>query len=495
MTQRPLSLITAVSLVGLAVFLGVLQSLFGTAPPARALAGTGHGPGYLSADGWWLGAYRFDDGAQGFCLNPGKVAPVGLQYSYADPEGMGWWTPEQSAVFAYIARTWAGSGDRLTAAAGQLATWIAAGMSEPEAQKHAARAGADTDAVYARAHQMLAEAQSRGSTGVRAAAVVELAASGPGRVRVELTVDRLSGAESLAPGASPVSVTLDGAAFDDGGTTATIPSGTDVPIVPSGTAASVSVTATATTPELPYGHGVTVALPAVDAQAVLIARSSTASAVARADAAGPSPLPFQPRVETRTTAPEAHPGAEVADRLIVSVDEGDGLLPTWGVRATADGFEPVTAVVESTLHGPFPEPIAESESAPADGPTVCTVETVVDGAGEYTTPPCAVPSEGYYVWTERIDPSRTPESEGGARVKPWTSRFGVAEEISRVAAVPVTPSVAEPTTKVLAATGSDVSVPVLWSAGSALAGVGLVTRARLRDRRHPRRARSTWMRR
>ena len=494
MTQRPLSLITAVTLVGLAVFLGVLQSLFAAAPPARALAGVGHGPGYLSADGWWLGAYRFDDGAQGFCLNPGKVAPVGLQYSYADPAGMGWWSPEQSAVFAYIARTWAGSGDRLTAAAGQLATWIYAGMSEPEARSHAARAGADIDAVYARAHQMLEEAQSRGSTGVHATAVVELAATGPGRVRVELTVDRLSGPEPLAPGAHPVSVTLDGATFEDGGTTASIPSGTDVPIMPNGTSASVAVSATATTAELPYGSGATVALPTVDAQAVLIARPSTASAVARADATGPSPLPFQPHVETQTTEPEAHPGAEVADRLAVSVDEGEGLLPTWGVRATDDGFAPVTIVVESTLHGPFAEPIVEAAAPPADGPTVCTVETMVDGAGEYTTPSCALPAEGYYVWTERIDPGRTPEQEGGARVKPWTSRFGVAGEISRVRSA-AAPAAAVGSTRELAATGSDVSVPVLWSAGTTLAGVGLVTGTRLRTRHSPRRARSTWMRR
>jgi len=494
MTQRPLSFITAVSLVGLAVFLGVLQSLFATVPPARALAGVGHGPGYLSGDGWWLGAYRFDDGAQGFCLNPGKAAPVGLQYSYADPAGMGWWTPEQSAVFAYIARTWAPGGDRLTAAAGQLATWIYAGVSEPEAQKYAARAGADTDAVYARAHEMLAEAQSRGSTGVHAAAVVELAASGPGRVRVELTVDRLSGAESLAPGTHPVSVTLDGATFADGGSTASIPSGTDVPILPSGTGASVAVSATATTSALPYGRDVTVALPTVDAQAVLIARPSTASAVARADVTGPSPLPFQPRVETRTTAPEARPGAQVADRLTVSVADGEGLLPSWGVRAVDDGFEPVTAVVESTLHGPFGAPISEAEAAPDDGATVCTVETEVHGAGEYTTPSCTLPSEGYYVWTDRIDPSRTPEPEGGGRIRPWTSRFGVAQEISRVGSV-AAPAVEHQSTRELAATGSDVSAPALWSAGTALAGIGLVTGARLRGRRIPRRARSTWMRR
>jgi hypothetical protein len=304
MTQRPFSLITAVSLAGLAVFLGILQALL-CAAPARALTGDGHGPGYLSPSGWWLGAYHFDDGALGFCLNPGKLAPTGLHYSYADPAGMGWWTPSQSAVFAYIARTWAASGDRLTAASGQLATWMYAGMTESDALSHAARAGADADAVFARAQQMLAEAQKRASTGVTAAAVVELAETGPGRVRVELTVDRLAGPDLLAPGAHRVSVTLTGATFDDGSATRSIPSGTDIPITPTGTAASVSVSATASASGLPYGNRLTVALPTVDAQAVLIAQPSSASASASARVAGPSPLPFQPRVETRTSSPEA----------------------------------------------------------------------------------------------------------------------------------------------------------------------------------------------
>ena len=402
MTQRPFTLITAVSLVGLAVLLGVLQSLLAAAAPARALAGDGHGPGYLSSDGWWLGAYHFDDGALGFCLNPGKVAPVGLQYSYADPAGMGWWTPEQSAVFAYIARTWAGSGDRLTAGAGQLATWMYAGMSDVDAQNHAGRAGADTDAVYARALQMLAEAKGRGSTGVRAATVVELADTGPGRVRVELAVDRLAGPELLPAGAHPVQVRLQGATFSDGTASKSVSSGTDVAIASTGTDPSVSVSATATASDLPYGNRVTVALPAVDAQAVLIAKPSTASAGASVDVAGPSPLPFQPRVETQTTAPESHPGAEIADRLTVAVHEGEGLLPTWGVRSTTDGFAPVPAVVESTLHGPFADPIVEAELPPAGSPTVCTVETAVHGVGEYTTPSCVIPSDGYYVWTDRI---------------------------------------------------------------------------------------------
>lgn len=527
MTHRPFTLITAVSLAGLAVFLGIIQSLLSTAPPARALSGDGNGPGYLSADGWWIGAYHFDDGALGFCLNPGKIAPVGLTYTYADPAGMGWWTPEQSAIFAYIARNWAASSDRLTTAAGQLATWMYAGMSDPDARAHAARAGADADAVYARALQMLDEARRQASTGVHAAVVVELAETGPGRVRVELTVDRITGPELLPAGAHTVSVTLNGAAFADGSTTRSVASGTDIPITPTGTEASVAVSASASAAQLPYGDRLTVALPTVDAQAVLIAQPATASADGSADATGPSPLPFQPHVETQTSSAEAKPGDEIADRLSVTVEDGDGLLPTWAVHAVADGFEPVAAVVESTLNGPFAEPIVPADQPPADAPAVCTVETVVSGIGEYTTPPCTLPADGYYVWTERIDPARTDPAEGGARLRPWASRFGAATEITRAEtpAAPTTPSptptptaataqpgpvgqgpiaAVAPAETELAHTGVDVLYPALWSAGAGAAGVALVTVSRLRARRlrrpahgrralAPRRARSTWV--
>lgn len=501
MTHRPFTLITTLCLAGLAVFLGILQSLLASTP-AQALSADGHGPGYLSSDGYWIGAYHFDDGALGFCLNPEKRAPVGLEYSYADPAGMGWWTPEQSAVFAYIARSWAGSGDRLTAAAGQLATWMYAGMSEADAQSHAGRAGPDADAVYARALGMLTEATTRGSTGVRAAVVIELAENGPGRVRVELTVDRLAGPELLTAGAHPVSVTLTGATFDDGTASATIPSGTDVAIHPTGTEATVASSATASTGDLPYGDRLTVALPTVDAQAVLIAQPSSATAHAEAAAMGPSPLPFQPRVETQTSAAVAHPGAAITDRLAVTVADGDGLLPTWGVASTSDGLVPVTAIVESTLHGPFADPIARAGTVPDGAPTVCTVETTVSGIGEYTTPSCELPADGYYVWTEHIDPSRTDPSAGGARLGSWTSEFGIASEITHAqASAPVptpAPSVAAvdahpaATAVRLADTGADILTPTLWGTGASVSGAALLVAGRLRmsrgRRRHGRRS-------
>ncbi|RDV43783.1 hypothetical protein DOE76_16170 [Leifsonia sp. ku-ls] len=475
-------MITAVSLAGLAVFLGILHSLL-AGPPARALTGDGHGPGYMSSDGWWLGSYHLDDGALGFCLHPGKKAPTGLPYSYADAASTGWWTPEQSAVFAHIARTWAGTGDRVTAAAGQLTTWMYAGLSAEDARVRADRAGGDAEAVFIRAKGMLEEAVSRASTGVRAAAVVELAESGPGRVRVELTVDRLSGPDLLPPGAHEVQATLSGATFADGSAASSIPTGTDVDIVPTGTSPSVSVSATATTGDLPYGNRLTVALPAVDAQAVLIAQPSSATASATADATGPSPLPFQPRVETQTSAPEARPGAEITDTLLVSVDTAaDGLLPSWGVRPTDDGFSPVRAVVESTLLGPFDQPIAPAPEAPAGAPVVCTVETVVEGVGRYTTPSCVVPTEGYYVWTERIDPERTDPAEGGVRLRAWQSSFGVASEVTRVT-TPATPAPAAAQAELAATGAADSVLPALCGTGAGVAGAAMVAVARVRGRR------------
>lgn len=442
MTHRISNLVTVFVLAGLAVFLGMLHAL-AASPDAHALTGAGHGPGYLSHDGWWLGTYRLDDGAQGFCLNAGKPSPTGNGYDYADAAALGWYTPEQSASLAYISRTWAGTDDRLTAAAGQIATWLVAGLGGHTPEELAARAGSDAGRVLARAHEMVDEAARLGSSSVRADTVLELAETGPGRVRVELSVVRPSGAELLAPGSHRARVSLDGAAFADGAADADVPTGTDLAIMPSGDGASVTVSAAASLDGLPYGDRLLVAAPHGDAQAVLVAVPATAEARAAASTTGPSPLAFQPIVSTVTSAPEALPGALIHDRLTVSVDTEDGLLPSWGVRAVDDGFEPVEAVVESTLYGPFPAPLSESPDVPDGAPVVCTVETTVDGTGEYDTPECAIPAAGHYVWVEQIDPVRLSAGDGGERIRPWRSAFGIATEIT-VASAPVVPAPEEP---------------------------------------------------
>lgn len=471
MTHRISTFVTAFALAGLAVFLGILHTVV-VAPDARALTGAGHGPGYLSHDGWWLGTYRMDDGEQGFCLNAGKPSPTGHGLDYAEAAALGWYTPEQAASLAYIARTWAGTGDQMTAAAGQIATWLVAGLGGHTPEEVAARAGDDAGRVLARAHEMVEEAARLGSTSVRADAVVELADTGPGRVRVEITVVRPSGTGLAAPGAHLARVSLDGAAFADGGSTAEIPTGTDVEITPTGTGTSVTVSARAELAALPYGDRIRIAVPHDEAQAVLIAVPATAEAHAEASVTGPSPLPFQPKVSTVTSTPNAAPGAVVHDRLTVTVDGGDGLLPSWGVRATADGFEPIEAIVESTLHGPFADPIVRADSIPGDTPVVCVVETVVRGAGEYDTPECTLPAAGHYVWTERIDPADVDPAADGERMRPWQSAFGDASEITTVSApAEIVPAAVAPTE--LAATGDRLeSGPTALAAS--LVGLGIV---------------------
>jgi hypothetical protein len=472
MTHRISTFVTAFALAGLAVFLGILQSLV-IAPEARALTGAGHGPGYLSIDGWWLGTYRMDDGEQGFCLNAGKPSPTGHGLDYTEAAALGWYTPPQAASLAYISRTWAGTGDQLTAAAGQIATWLVAGLNGHTPEELASRAGADAGRVLARAYEMVDEAARLGTNAVQADAVVELAESGPGRVRVELTVTRPSGAELVAPGAHLARVTLEGAAFADGSTTAEIPTGTDVEITPTGLDSSVTVAAHAELSALPYGDRMLVAVPHDDAQAILIAVFSTAEARAETSATGPSPLPFQPLVATVTSVAKAEPGASVHDRLTVSVDTADGLLPSWGVRATDDGFEPVEAVVESTLHGPFDEPIVQSDTVPDGSPVVCVVETTVNGTGEYDTPECTLPATGHYVWTERIDPAKVVPEAGGARIRPWQSAFGIATEITQVSSPAGVPP-AEDAPAQLAETGGRIETAPVAFAG-ALAALGIIS--------------------
>lgn len=474
MTHRISHLLTATALTGLAVFLGALHALV-PATSAPALSGVGHGPGYVSAGGWWLGTYRLDDGAQGFCLDAGKASPTGHSLDYVDGDALGWFSAEQAARLAYISRAWAGTDDRLTAAAGQIATWMVAGLNGRSPESYADRAGGDAGAVLARAHAMAEESARLASTAVHAETVVELADTGPGRVRVDVRVDRLSGSELLSPGSHSAVVALDGARFADGGSMATIETGRDVAVVPDGPGASVAVTATASLERLPYGSGLRVAVPREDAQSLLMAVPASATASAGASTSGPSPLPFQPRVETTTSASIATVGDHITDRLVVSVASGAGLLPSWGVRAADDGFLPVEAVVESSLLGPFPEPIRPADSAPEGAPVVCTVETVVDGVGEYETPSCPVSEPGHYVWVERIDPARLTPDLGGARMLPWHSRFGVAAEITRVVPVPVPAPAPALAAAALAETGSDTGAALGWGiAALSSVGVGLV---------------------
>ncbi|WP_370551662.1 hypothetical protein [Clavibacter sp. VKM Ac-2873] len=426
------------ALVGLGLALGLTAS---AVPPAEALSATSHGVGFSSGpDGRWLGSYHMDDGRLGFCIDVGLAAPPGHDYSPVEDAGA---TPDDRARLAYVSRRWAGSADPDTAAAGQLATWSITGLGAHDLSWYAARAGDHAGAVESRARDMLAEAATGASRSVTAAATAALGDDGRGTVRVDLRADLIAtGPTDVPAGSHAGTVTLDGAVFDDGSTTAQVANGTAVPIRATGSSATLHVTATAAFSSLPYGDALDAVGDGGASQRMILARPADARAEARADAQAPSPLPFSPRVVTRTSRAVASVGDELADALRVSADpaaSADHGKPAtsdgWGLTRGADGsLTPVPVTVRSRLLGPFPEQVGpERDEAPASAPQVCEVVTRVDrGPGDYASPACRLPAGGFYTWVESISPDDTAIADGRSRVLPWRSTFGAATETTQV---------------------------------------------------------------
>ncbi|OUE23351.1 hypothetical protein [Clavibacter michiganensis] len=426
------------ALVGVGLALGFAAS---AAPPAQALSAVSHGVGYSSgADGRWLGSYRMDDGRLGFCIDVGLAAPPGHAYAPVADAGT---SPDDRARLAYISRRWAGSADPDDAAAGQLATWSITGLGAHDLSWYAARAGDRAAAVESRAREMLAEAGSRASRSATAAATVALGDDGHGTVRVDLRADLVASGQTDVPAGSQTgTVSLTGAVFDDGSTTAQVANGTPMALRATGSAAALHVTASAVFTSLPYGDVLDAVGDGGASQRMILARPADARAEASADAQAPSPLPFAPRVVTRTSQSVAGIGDELSDALSVSADHAapaDHGRPAtsdgWGLTRREDGsLVPVPVIVRSRLLGPFPEQVGpERDDAPADAPQVCEVATRVDrGPGDYASPACRLPSGGFYTWVESISPDDTAIPDGRARVLPWRSTFGAATETSQV---------------------------------------------------------------
>ncbi|WP_426516198.1 hypothetical protein ACPPVQ_16365 [Diaminobutyricibacter sp. McL0618] len=473
MSKRISILVTAVAVAGFMFFSIAVSSL-----SALALSATGTGVGYRSSSGYWLGSYQLDDGTRGFCLEAGKTWPVGRDTELVDGATLGWFGPSDAARLAYISRMWAMSDDRVTTAGGQIATWIIAGVGDHTEEELASRAGADGDAVLARARAMVAEATREATTSVSASAVLELSESGPGRLRVELTTEGLDGSRTNVPSERHrARVELTGATFSDGTTSSEIANGTDVEVMPTSSEPTSEVSATAQFSNLPYGDRLLVGRSGDDVQALLVSTPATATASASVSGVGVSPRPVQPIVSTQTSHPTAAPGARISDLMAVDVLAGDGLLPTWGVFDDGTAMSPIVVTVDSSLLGPFSSPIEQSSEIPAGAPTVCTVSTEVSGPGEYRTPECVIETPGHYVWVERIDPAKVPADRGGSRIRPWQSDFGIASEIT----------VVEPAhlgAAVLAETGTRSDFVAPLSAGLAIAlGCNLIVLNRLRRRR------------
>ncbi|WP_291041508.1 LPXTG cell wall anchor domain-containing protein [Herbiconiux sp.] len=445
--SRPL--LRALRLVGLLVA-GLLA-----APLALALGGTtafateavAHGQGVLWAKDHtsWLGNYLLDDGRHGYCIDVEKPPPIGAAVDYLPGTSAAWFGTDDSARLAFISREWGAPGDPLTAAAAQLATWTVTGLAGHDQAFFAQRANGDADLVVTAANHMLRVADGAGGASRGVSASVTLDLDGPGgRVVSDLVIDHLAGARSPAPGSFTGSATLRGATFPDGRRTAAIPNGVPLSIVPDQRGATEQVTVDVVFEGLPFGADYRLGRSTGDTQSLLVTEPYDARAEASATASAPSELPFAPRVITATSEAVASPGTELTDILTVSAHPQSPTGTEWGVHRARDGsLQPIPVVVESVLWGPFgtlPEP---SPRAPADAPRVCTVELRIEGGpGTYRTPPCTITAPGYYVWTDSIDPARTPRSEGGDRLQPWSSEFGVATETTLVPAAPEVSTVA-----------------------------------------------------
>jgi hypothetical protein len=415
----------------------VLTSLALAAPPASALPVTGRGHGFYSASGggFWLGSWRLADGTLAFCVNTERSTPNGQEFSYADGAALGWYDSDAAARLAYIARTWAGTTDPTTAAAGQIATWTLTGLGRHTQEELAAKAGPHAGAVLDLTRRMLEETERSASRSVSASLKFDRSADGEVLLTPTLTVDRIASGPGPAPaGGHAGTATVTGATFDGGLTTAVVRNGDAVPIHVESEKAIVDVSASVTFDGLNYGNALTMAVAQGGAQNLLTSRGSPASASTALTTTLPSTRSFQPVVSTRTSTAVAEAGATVFDTLVIGVEPNESSLSEWPVIGEPGGpFSPVPVTVRSRLLGPFDGEIVAAKEPPSDAPVVCEVSLIVTtGPGEYSTPSCILPGVGSYVWVESIIPTDTAVADGGTRILPWTSPFGVTSEITTV---------------------------------------------------------------
>jgi hypothetical protein len=468
----------------------VVAPLIGTAPAASALPVTARGLGYFSPDGggFWLGSWRLADGTMAFCVNTERSTPNGQDYTYADGAALGWYDADDSARLAYVARTWAGTTDPLVAAAGQIATWTITGLGRHTQEELAAKAGPNAGAVRELARKMLEETEKSASLSVTATLHFGRDPDGTATITPSLLVSTLSTGEVHIPaGSHRGTITLSGATFADGSTSATVRNDEALVVHVPDEKALAGVTATTRFEALPYGNGLRMAVAQAGAQNLLTSQPSPATATADLSTTLPSARPFQPLVSTRSSAATAEAGDSLYDTVVVGVRATPTTVSEWPVFGPPGGpFVPVPVTVRSRLLGPFEERIELAPEPPAGAPVVCEVSMVVTtGPGEYRTPACNLPGPGHYVWVETISPADTASAEGGARIQPWASPFGVATEITTVAAPPAPPAAeTSPVARLLPETGQTAggSSPVVAVAlALVVAGMGCLARCRHGD--------------
>lgn len=291
----------------------------GAGSPPQALPstvrGTGTGVGHTWAgDGIsWIGGYRLDTGAVALCLEPGKLSPVGRDYLLSEPASGATYSIDESARLAYIARTWALSDDQDIVASAALATWMITGLNGVSPESYAQRANGSAHQVLVGARDLLGIADSPGaaSRGVDTrVSITGSATDGTLAVRADVVVDYISGGQTqLAAETVSGTVTLDGAVFADGRSSASVTNGVSVPIAVTSSAEpgiERVVRADAVFTGLPYGPRLVLGHSDDSAQRILLAGLGSTSTFAEFRYPIQAAPPTTPATSAPpTTVPEA----------------------------------------------------------------------------------------------------------------------------------------------------------------------------------------------
>ncbi|MUK02052.1 hypothetical protein GM708_08950 [Vibrio cholerae] len=412
--------------LGLALLLGLLG--IAGAGPASAGPGTDgwHTGAGITGTDYFVGQHRSAEGLIAYCTDIERSAPDrasdyddGTTGSFVRSDG----TPlsaAQNAALALLLTRWGTTSDNAEAASVQLAVWslTAVGMDwDSRAMADFIRTQQVAPALASRARAMVDQAHAEsGPYTIEASYSTDGEAGG----RVDASVRSAEG--SLRPGLL-VEAVAQGAVFADGATTAAWTSEAaprSLTLRPAGFGPG---RLTLTAPEVPAAEAEWLTPREADVQRLVVA---PVSAVAKATVELPASAGFAPQVVTTTSAATTAAGTLVHDALDVSV-----AAPGRWLTDPATGHA-VSLEVESTLWGPLLSAPADTASVPDGTASVGTVTTTVEGPGRYETPALAVPSAGYYVWTERIDPSSARPAEASAWIAPWAGRFGLPSETTLV---------------------------------------------------------------